>query len=147
MSSLVRLEDSRLLEDWKSMEQVQSNIMNADSDLMLKQRVRHANRDNLTKVLKKLNSYIDSGSKLRSENKNSSIISILARIGKEPVKILNVCRQAEESKFRYFYKVHQLIKNEKLALSFLNTEKSTSKKFGRLSKSSWRLTLSNASST
>jgi regulatory protein YycH of two-component signal transduction system YycFG len=71
MSSLVRLEDSRLLEDWKSMEQVQSNIMNADSDLMLKQRVRHANRENLTKVLKKLNSYIDSGSKLRSENKKS----------------------------------------------------------------------------
>lgn len=84
MSSLVRLEDSRLLEDWKSMEQVQSNIMNADSDLMLKQRVRHANRDNLTKVLKKLNSYIDSGSKLR--------------IGKEPVKILNVCRQAVKTK-------------------------------------------------
>jgi len=71
MSSLVRLEDSRLLEDWKSMEQVQSMIMNADSDLMLKQRVRHANRDNLTKILKKLNHYIDSGSKLRSENKNN----------------------------------------------------------------------------
>ncbi|CBY18271.1 unnamed protein product [Oikopleura dioica] len=84
MSSLVRLEDSRLLEDWKSMEQVQSMIMNADSDLMLKQRVRHANRDNLTKILKKLNHYIDSGSKLR--------------IGKEPVKILNVCRQAVKTK-------------------------------------------------
>ena len=53
----------------------------------------------------------------------------------------------EESKFRYFYKVQQLINNEKLALSFQNTEKSTSKKFGRLSKSSWCLTLSNASST
>jgi len=65
MSSLVRLEDSRLLEDWKSMKQVQSMIMNADSDLMLKQRVRHANRDNLTKILKKLNHYIVSGSKQR----------------------------------------------------------------------------------
>ena len=46
----------------------------------------------------------------------------------------------EESKFRFLL-LHQLIFNEKLVRSFQNTEKNTSKKCGRLSKSSWRLTI------
>ena len=84
MSYMVRLEDSRVLEDYDGMETAQSLIKSANLELLTKYQLKEQNKDFLMKLLRDLNSFIDCGSKLR--------------VGKSSSEVLSVCRKAVKAK-------------------------------------------------
>ena len=65
LADMVRLEDGRVMEDYLGIETTTNSVRLNNNELIQKYRTKELNQQQLVSLLKKLNSIIDSGSKLR----------------------------------------------------------------------------------
>ena len=65
LSDLVRLEDGRVMQDYEGIDLASSSIRLNNNELVQKYRTKDLNQQQLMALLKKLNTIIDAGSKLR----------------------------------------------------------------------------------